>query len=174
MKRHFTLLELLTVIMVISILIGLTSIFLPQVRERTRRVSCGNNLRNIGFAVEQFANEHKGYYPFGIDDTRQSFYNVSVITTGSNMSGMKTLLSTYLDSSNIDVWHCPSVSTTQENSFTFYPNYIKPTSMNSSLKIFRDLKGNHAKPTKAGNVLYGDYHVELKLEDNWTTACKSW
>ncbi len=63
----FSLVELLVVITIIGILIGLLLPAVQAAREAARRISCSNNLRQIGIGLQDYHAAQQSFPPGGIE-----------------------------------------------------------------------------------------------------------
>ena len=80
-KAAFTLVELLTVIAIIAVLAGIIFPVFATVRGKARQATCQSNLRQIGMAVQMYASDYDGLYPWAKD---ASDHAVSQMWRGSS------------------------------------------------------------------------------------------
>jgi prepilin-type processing-associated H-X9-DG protein len=67
--RAFTVVELLTALLIIGVLVGLLLPAIQGAREAARRVQCTNNLMQIGLALQHYAAEHDVLPPGVVNET---------------------------------------------------------------------------------------------------------
>ncbi len=100
-KQGFTLVELLVVIAIIGILVGLLLPAVQSAREAARRMSCTNNLKQIGLAMHNFESTFKKLPPGYLGPPRTDLY-VNAVNGGSQQYfGALLFLLPYMEQNNI-------------------------------------------------------------------------
>jgi prepilin-type N-terminal cleavage/methylation domain-containing protein len=89
-RRAFTLIELLVVIGIIAILVALLIPVIGAAKERGRRAKCLSNLKQVGIALQLYADDHGDQLPGPI---WQGFYE---IYDNNNPRRLSYYLATYL------------------------------------------------------------------------------
>lgn len=94
-RSGFTLVELLVVIAIIGTLVGLLLPAIQAARESARRMSCTNNLKQIGVAIQNYHDTHKTLPPGYL-----SAFDASGNDTGPGW-GWAALLLPFMEESNL-------------------------------------------------------------------------
>ncbi len=195
--RGFTLIELLVVIAIIAILAAMLLPALQSARERGRRGSCISNLKQIGTALMQYAQDNREKMPAGNKvrvglngATTGALSDVSV--TGAEAGLTALYANEYL--TDYGVYTCPSstVSAGEGTSsltyakgaaganlaFGYVPGYIAGNYGSESAMAF-DLDGkvaaasSKANHTNYGNILFADGSTRGFNGTKWFTRANN-
>ncbi|MBN1871204.1 MAG: DUF1559 domain-containing protein [Candidatus Omnitrophica bacterium] len=109
-KYAFTLIELLTVVIIIAIIILIQIPLVGRARESARRSQCASNLRQIGLALQVYCDDHDDYIP------------IKLASSGlSNNDEWWKEMATYLDIVGdpfyADVFECPTLGFLSPNGY---------------------------------------------------------
>ncbi len=115
-RDGFTLIELLVVVAIVALLAALLFPVFAKVRERGRQAACLSNLRQLGMATFQYAQDSDDRYPYGGDPgdlntdgweySQKGQYWPAIQQMQADHQTLPNVMAGYVKDHNL--WRCPS------------------------------------------------------------------
>jgi len=166
-RLAFTLVELLTVVVIVAILVALAFPVTTRMTQAGRATACFSNLRNLGAALNLYLADHNEIMPT-LEAGRKSI--------SDNVPVIDNTLNSYVRDPR--VFACPGdtkgISTATGTSY-YWNSAVNGQSLanlhfyfsngeNSEIPILSDKEGFHPYAANKVNILYADGHASQELK----------